>query len=154
LIHQNFQKRWPIARAQLSSNSKSSPIVVNGYVYVGDYNGYLYAFSINDAKNVVISGGTWQPKWTYQTPNLITGSPLYNNGKIYVTSGGDVNRNSGLYAFNAITGEKLWEFSDFTNRDIFRGQAEGSPVYAEGKVIFATMVLNLMFMQLMLKQAI
>ena len=132
------KKDDPIARAQLSSNSKSSPIVVNGYVYVGDYNGYLYAFSINDAKNVVISGGTWQPKWTYQTPNLITGSPLYNNGKIYVTSGGDVNRNSGLYAFNAITGEKLWEFSDFTNRDIFRGQAEGSPVYAEGKVIFAT----------------
>ncbi|MGB9749700.1 MAG: PQQ-binding-like beta-propeller repeat protein [Caldisericia bacterium] len=132
------KKDDPIAKAQLSSNSKSSPIVANGYVYVGDYNGYLYAFSINDAKNIVISGGTWQPKWTYQTPNLITSAPLYNNGKIYVTSGGDVNKNTGLYAFNATTGEKLWEFSDSTQPQIFRGQAEGSPVFAEGKIIFAT----------------
>lgn len=132
------KKDDPVARTYLNTNSKSSPIVANGYVYVGDSGGYLYAFSINDAKNVVLSGGTWQPKWTYLTPNLITGSPLYYNGKIYVCSGGDVNRNSGIYAFNALTGEKLWEFSDFTNRDIFRGQAEGSPVYAEGKVIFAT----------------
>ena len=132
------KKDDPIAKAQLSSNSRSSPVVANGFVYLGDYNGYLYAFSVNDAKNVVISGGTWLPKWTYQTPNLITGAPLYNNGKIYVTSGGDVNKNTGLYAFNAITGEKLWEFSDFNYRDIFRGQAEGSPVFAEGKIIFAT----------------
>lgn len=128
----------PVVKALLKTNSKSSPIVANGFVYVGDFGGWLYAFSINDAKNVILNGGSWEPKWTNQTPNLITSSPLFYNGKIYVTSGGDVNRNSGLYAFNATTGEKLWEFSDLTNLDIFRGQAEGSPVITEGKVIFAT----------------
>ncbi|MCX8095494.1 MAG: PQQ-binding-like beta-propeller repeat protein [Caldisericia bacterium] len=128
----------PVAKSELSTNSKSSPIVANGFVYVGDASGKIYAFSINDAKNVIVSGGNWQPKWTYQTPNIINGSPLYYNGKIYVCSGGDVNKTSGIYAINALTGQKIWEFSDLNQPTIFRGQAEGSPIVAENRIIFAT----------------
>lgn len=128
----------PVAKSELSTNSKSSPIVINGHVYVGDAQGKVYAFSINDAKSVVVNGGNWQPKWVYQTPNIINGSPLYYNGKIYVCSGGDVNKNSGIYAINALTGEKIWEFSDANQPTIFRGQAEGSPIIAENRIVFAT----------------
>lgn len=128
----------PVAKSELSTNSKSSPIVANGYVYVGDAQGKVYAFSINDAKSVVVNGGNWQPKWVFQTPNIINGSPLYFNGKIYVCSGGDVNKNSGIYAINALTGEKIWEFSDANQPTIFRGQAEGSPIVAENRIVFAT----------------
>jgi outer membrane protein assembly factor BamB/uncharacterized membrane protein len=132
------KKDDPIAKFQLSTNSRSSPIIANGYLYVGDAGGKIYAFSINDAKNQILSSTNWTPKWIYQTPNIINGSPLYFNGKIYVCSGGDVNKTSGIYALNALTGEKIWEFSDNTQPLNFRGQAEGSPIVAQNRIIFAT----------------
>lgn len=132
------KKDDPVVRSQLSTNSKSSPIIANGYVYVGDAQGKVYAFSISEAKNIAVNGGNWEPKWVYQTPNIISGSPLYFNGKIYVCSGGDRNKNSGIYAINSLTGEKIWEFSDANNPTIFRGQAEGSPIVAENRIVFAT----------------
>ncbi|MBC7194685.1 MAG: PQQ-binding-like beta-propeller repeat protein, partial [Caldisericia bacterium] len=132
------KKDDPVAKYQLSTNSKSSPIIANGYLYIGDSGGKVYAFSINEAKSQILSQTNWVPKWTYQTPNIINGSPLYYNGKVYVCSGGDVNKTSGIYALNALTGEKLWEFSDSTQPQNFRGQAEGSPIFAENRIIFAT----------------
>lgn len=54
----------------------SSPAVVNGVVYVGSYDGYVYALNA--------SNGTLL--WRYLTGNGVYSSPVVVNGVVYVGS--------------------------------------------------------------------
>jgi outer membrane protein assembly factor BamB len=73
----------------------SSPAVANGVVYIGSYNGKLYAF---DAAGVTGCGGspkTCSPLWTGATGgNIDVSSPAVANGVVYI---GSLDRK--LYAF-------------------------------------------------------
>ncbi len=71
----------------------SSPAVPNGVVYVGSFNGKLYA----------LNASTGTEKWHYITGTAIYSSPAVANGVVYVGS-----NDKNLYALNASTGNLLW----------------------------------------------
>src|SRR5258708_2422585 len=70
----------------------SSPRVVNGVVYVGSFDGKLYAFNANGCAPQT----SCQPLWTGATGNDITPSPAVANGVVYIGSA-----DHRLYAFPA-----------------------------------------------------
>ena len=72
---------------------RSSPAVVEGVVYVGSKDDYLYAI---DAANGDLL-------WRHQTGNDVYSSPAVSNGVVYVGSYDDY-----LYAIDAANGDLLW----------------------------------------------
>ena len=68
----------------------SSPAVADGTVYVGAYNGKLYA----------LNAQTGAFEWSYQTGYAIVSSPTVANGVVYVGS-----EDNQTYALNASTGK-------------------------------------------------
>jgi outer membrane protein assembly factor BamB len=76
----------------------SSPVVVNGVVYVGSEDGTLYAFDAKGTTNCAGVPRTCIPLWTAATKGLIESSPTVVDGVVYVGSGHSDKR---LYAFDA-----------------------------------------------------
>ncbi|PYX48636.1 MAG: hypothetical protein DMG79_11375, partial [Acidobacteria bacterium] len=70
----------------------SSPAVVNGVVYVGSFDGKLYAFNANGCGPQSLC----QPLWSGSTGNDITSSPAVANGTVFIGSA-----DHKLYAFPA-----------------------------------------------------
>jgi len=76
--------------------TESSTLVVNGVLYFGDWDGYVYAVDLR----------THKLRWRYAVDGEIDSSPAYAGGTIYIgTNGGSV------YALNARTGGLRWRFS-------------------------------------------
>lgn len=73
----------------------SSPIIVDGVVYVGSEDKHLHAI---DAK-------TGKQKWKLATKTLIDASPVYDDGVVYIGTDGGV-----LLAVDATTGKPKWQF--------------------------------------------
>jgi len=101
----------------------SSPAVVDGVVYVGSFDGSLYAFDANGCGQDFCD-----PLWSGQTGNDITSSPAVANGVAYI---GSADRH--LYAFDAngcgqSTCTPLWR------GPVGSGIVESSPVVAGGFV--------------------
>jgi len=90
--------------------TESSPAVADGVVYVGAWNGNVYA--LNAASGALL--------WSYATGGDISSSPAVANGVVYIGSGGPV------YALNARTGVLLWATAV--------SGGEGSPAVANGVV--------------------
>jgi outer membrane protein assembly factor BamB len=76
--------------------TESSPLVVRGVVYVGDWRGRVYALSERN-------GGTL---WTFATGGKIKGSAAFATGRIYIGS-----YDGHVYALSARTGRELWHAS-------------------------------------------
>jgi outer membrane protein assembly factor BamB len=76
--------------------SESSPLVVDGTVYVGDWNGKLYALS-------AASGAT---RWTFQAGDKIKDAVALSGGRVYFGS-----YDHHVYALNAKTGKLVWKAS-------------------------------------------
>jgi outer membrane protein assembly factor BamB len=76
--------------------SETSPVVVDGTVYVGDWNGRVFALS-------AASGAT---RWSFQAGGKIKGGIAYSGGRVYF---GDYAHH--VYALDARTGKKLWSAS-------------------------------------------
>jgi outer membrane protein assembly factor BamB len=75
---------------------ESSPAVANGVVYVGSYDGNVYA----------LNATTGAKLWSFTTADYVLSSPAVANGVVYVGSD-----DSNVYALNASTGAKLWSFT-------------------------------------------
>lgn len=90
----------------------SSATVVNGVVYVGSYDGNVYA--LNAATGVKL--------WSFLTGGEVFSSPAVANGVVYIGSEDD-----NVYALNAATGAKLWSYH--TGNQVF-----SSPTVANGVV--------------------
>jgi outer membrane protein assembly factor BamB len=73
----------------------SSPAVANGVVYIGSYDGNLYALNATTGAKV----------WNYPAGSWVYSSPAVANGVVYVGSG-----DGNVYALNASTGTKLWNY--------------------------------------------
>ncbi len=73
----------------------SSPAVVNGVVYFGSRDHYLYAL---DAE-------TGQQIWSFETGSWVESSPAVVDGVVYCGS-----NDGNLYALDAATGTELWRF--------------------------------------------
>ena len=75
-----------------------SPVVMEELVYIGGYNGKIYAFSV----------GKDEPRWVYpREDNLqpIVGGAIVYQGKVYVGCS-----DGKIYALDAADGYKEWEF--------------------------------------------
>jgi outer membrane protein assembly factor BamB/formylglycine-generating enzyme required for sulfatase activity len=73
---------------------KSSPVMVNGVVYVGSDDGLFYA----------VDAETGREKWKFRTRKPILCSPTVADGVVYFGSG-----SGRAYALDAATGAKKWE---------------------------------------------
>jgi outer membrane protein assembly factor BamB len=106
----------PIMGDVLTPHSVSSPAIVDGVVYFGSEDNYLYAL---DAE----SG---QEKWKFRTEDWVLSSPAIANGLVYFGS-----EDGYLYAADSKTGQKKWNFKT-------GDWIDGSPAVANGTVYFGS----------------
>lgn len=92
----------------------SSPVIADGTVYVGSYDGHLYALSAESGELL----------WRYRTGDRIDGTPAVANGAVFV---GSFDRN--IYALDAKTGEERWIYGT-------KGIVRSSPTVRDGTVYF------------------
>jgi outer membrane protein assembly factor BamB len=85
---------WSFATA--GSPIESSPLVVDGVVYVGTWAGVLYA----------VDAATGRERWRFQAPDDIKGSAALANGLIVV---GDYSGN--VHALDPATGAERWTYT-------------------------------------------
>jgi outer membrane protein assembly factor BamB len=131
----------------------SSPAVVDGVVYIGSRDSYVYA----------LNADTGEKLWSFKTGSWVESSPIVVGGVVYVGSNdgffyaldaktgkerwsfgttygirstaavaGDIvyfgSDDYGVYALNAQTGKKVWKYESGT-------QVTSSPVIADGVVV-------------------
>jgi outer membrane protein assembly factor BamB len=92
---------------------ESSPLLRNGKLYVGSWDGNVYAIAAKNGKQV----------WAHQTGDRVNNSAAYLKGRIYIA-----NDSGTLYALNAGTGQQAWSASDAT--EFFYA----APVAAYGRI--------------------
>jgi outer membrane protein assembly factor BamB len=105
----SLAQRWT---AKTGGAVYSSPAVANGVVYVGSYNGKVYALNASTGASV----------WTAATGGAVWSSPAVANDVVYVGS-----LDGKVYAWNASTGAKLWTALTY-------GAIYSSPAVANGVV--------------------
>jgi outer membrane protein assembly factor BamB len=98
--------------------SESSPLVLDGVVYVGDWNGKVYALS-------AASGAT---RWTFQAGDKIKDAVAYAGGRVYFGS-----YDHHVYALNARTGKLFWR-ATAQQRLGSRGTFYATPAVAYNRV--------------------
>jgi outer membrane protein assembly factor BamB len=79
---------------------ESSPLVANGMVYIGDQDGYVYAFDAHTGK----------PRWSFNTGAPIKASPTLAYGRIYIG-----NYAGAFFALDARSGKLLWREGGYGN---------------------------------------
>jgi outer membrane protein assembly factor BamB len=100
-----------------SGTNYPSPAVANGVVYLGFYDGYLYALNARTGAilwSFIAEGGDWSP-------------PAVANGVVYAQSYGT------LYALTASTGALLWSFEGVSGPAVANGVVyvvSGNHLYA------------------------
>ena len=97
---------------------ESSPVVVSGVVYGGNWSGQVYAL---DAE-------TGKPRWTYQTDGEVKGSAAVAGGRVYIGS-----YDGHVYALDAADGRFLWRASSQT-RIGTQGRFYSTPAVAYGRI--------------------
>jgi outer membrane protein assembly factor BamB len=97
---------------------ESSPLVVRGLVYVGDWHGHVYALDVR----------TGRRRWGFRTDGAVKGSASYAGGAVYIGS-----YDGHVYKLAARTGKRIWRASA-QNRLGGRGWFYSSPAVAFGRV--------------------
>ncbi len=78
---------------------ESSPLLKNGLLYVGSWDGNVYAIRAKTGRKV----------WAHQTGDRVNTSAAYSKGRIFIA-----NDSGTLYALNARTGRRAWSASEAT----------------------------------------
>jgi outer membrane protein assembly factor BamB len=94
----------------------SSPAVVNGIVYTGSRDNYVYA----------LKADTGELLWKFRTGSWVESSPVVAGGVLYIGS-----NDGNLYALDALTGKLKWSFG--TTYGI-----RSTPAVADGVVYFGS----------------
>jgi len=97
---------------------ESSPLVVDGTVYVGDWHAHVYA----------LAAATGRLRWQSTLGGAVKGSFSYADGKVFIGA-----YDGHLYALGAGTGRVVWRGSA-QNRLGGRGWFYSSPAVAHGRV--------------------
>lgn len=100
-------EKW---RFETGSGIGSSPTIVDGVVYVGSGDGHLYAIDQSGAE-----------LWSVDLGTTIGDSPSVIDGTVYIAA-------DDLYAFDAETGEKQWQYSHFA-RHVTRQTVAGGVAF-------------------------
>jgi outer membrane protein assembly factor BamB len=105
---------------------ESTPLLRNGKLYVGSWDGNVYAIRARNGKRV----------WAHQTGDRVNNSAAYLKGRIFIANDGGT-----LYALNAGSGRLAWSASEATEffyaapaaayGRIFIGSTDGT-MYAYG----------------------
>jgi outer membrane protein assembly factor BamB len=105
--------KYPICNNNSGMDGVSSTAVVGGVVYIGSYEGYVYALNASDGAKL----------WSYGTGYPVDSSPAVVGGVVYVEGTWDHN----VYALDASNGAKLWNYTT-------AGGSESSPAVVGGAV--------------------
>ncbi len=87
--------RWSYATSDVVS---TSPVIVNGVLYVGSYDAHVYA----------LNAATGARLWQYATGGRVYVDPIVANGTVFFDAGDD---ETTLYAVNAQNGKLVWQKS-------------------------------------------
>jgi outer membrane protein assembly factor BamB len=98
--------------------TESSPLVVDGLVYVGDWDGKVYA----------LDGRTGRVRWSYSTGDKVKDAVAYSGGRVYVGS-----YDHHVYSLTARTGKLVWRASA-QQRLGTQGRFYSTPAVAYGRV--------------------
>jgi parallel beta-helix repeat protein/predicted outer membrane repeat protein len=108
------EKSWS---AMTGGNEVYAPAIANGVVYVGADDHALYAFDID----------THELLWSATTRGTIEGIPTVANGVVYVA---ETPGPFYAYAFDAATGDLLWEYDLGSNS----APTSTSPTVVDGRM--------------------
>lgn len=98
--------------------NESSPLVLHGVVYVGDWDGNVWA----------LDGRTGRTRWRTRVDGRIKGSLAASGGRVYVGA-----YDGRVYAFDAVSGKLLWR-ATAQPRLGGRGTFYSTPAAAYGRV--------------------
>ena len=79
----------------VGAGGPSSSTIVNGVLYVGSYDGNVYALNATNGQKI----------WSYLTQGSVGSSPAFVNGVVYIGSG-----DGNVYALNAKNGARIWNY--------------------------------------------
>jgi len=96
--------RWTASVSDASRGMHGTPAVANETVYVGAYDGILYAYDL----------ATGEQFWQADLGDAIGSSPAYHDGSVYIAVEYYVPSGS-MFGVDAVTGEVEWEDDRPTN---------------------------------------
>jgi outer membrane protein assembly factor BamB len=92
--YENMEGPKALWRHKFPASFRSSPVYLNGTLYLADMEGNVYA--VSTAKGNIL--------WTFKTDGEILGTPLISEGKLYIGSG------DGNFYCLSTSGEYKWKF--------------------------------------------
>jgi serine/threonine-protein kinase len=104
-------KKWTFQTG--GDHVESSPAVVGGVVYIGAWDGNVYAIDVQSG----------QKKWAFDTERAVKSSPAVVDGVIYIGSD-----DGNVYALDAQSGQKKWAFQT--------GDSVSSAPVVVGRVVY------------------
>ncbi len=118
----NVKTEKTVWERHLGTHLESSPLPVDGNVYIGTDKGKMLALDAGDGHTV----------WTFQAPGAIKASPSYDDGNVFVA-----DYESSMFALNANTGKPAWRTNTSTVAPYGQGGFFSSPAIAFGNVYAA-----------------
>lgn len=109
-------------KRNLHAHLESSPLAVNGDLYLGDDKTDLVSLRASDGK----------PRWRFNAPGAIKASPSYHEGKVCVA-----DYQASMYCVSAADGRVLWRTNTTQVPPFGNGGFYSSPAIAFGHVYAA-----------------
>jgi outer membrane protein assembly factor BamB len=109
-------------KRRLNAHLESSPLPVEGNLYLGTDTDQIVAFDAGDGHTV----------WTFKAPGAVKASPSYEGGDVFV---GDYQ--SSMLALDANTGKPVWRTNTSSVAPYGKGGFFSSPAIAFGNVYAA-----------------
>jgi outer membrane protein assembly factor BamB len=107
---------------KLNAHLESSPLAINGLLYLGTDTTNVVALRASDGKTV----------WSFNSPGAVKASPSYDKGRVF-----DADYQSGIFALDAKTGKPIWRTNTSKVPPFGRGGFFSSPAVAFGRVYVA-----------------
>lgn len=107
---------------KLNAHLESSPLAVNGLLYLGTDTTNLLALDAKTGKTV----------WSFNSPGAIKSSPSYGDGHVFAA-----DYQSSIYALDAKSGKVVWRTNTSEAPPYGRGGFFSSPAVAFGRVYAA-----------------
>ena len=122
LVAGNVKTEQAVWERHLGAHLESSPLPVDGNLYIGTDKGETLAVDAGDGHTI----------WTFKAPGAIKASPSYDAGNVFVA-----DYQSSMFALNAKTGKPVWRSNTSTVAPYGKGGFFSSPAIAFGNVYAA-----------------
>ncbi len=100
----NVADLQPLWQIEVGGPVSSTPVIANGVVYTGSYDGNLYAVDLHTGESVwTYATGAAVPEPNLEIPLGITGSAAIDGSTVYVGDAAAV-----IHAIDAATGDPIW----------------------------------------------